>query len=88
VILITHHMEEAAKAGRVIVRSEGRVIMDGTPREIFSRADELLAAGLSVPQPVELLRRLRAAGAEIESDALTPEECAAAIAGYIKKIMA
>ena len=79
VILITHHMNEAADADRVIVMSDGQVLMDGAPREIFSRAEELEATGLSVPQPVAFLRMLQKAGVEIQSDALTPEECAQAV---------
>ena len=85
VVLITHHMNEAADADRVIVMSDGRVLMDGTPREIFNRAEELIAAGLTVPQPVELLRLLKAAGIEVHSDALTPEECAAVIYDLMQK---
>lgn len=85
VVLITHHMNEAADADRVIVMSDGRVLMDGTPREIFNRAEELIAAGLTVPQPVELLRLLKAAGIEVQSDALTPEECAAVIYDLMQK---
>ena len=85
VVLITHHMNEAADADRVIVMSDGRVLMDGTPREIFNRAEELIAAGLTVPQPVELLRLLKTAGIEVQSDALTPEECAAVIYDLMQK---
>ena len=79
VVLITHHMNEAADADRVIVMTEGRVLMDGTPREVFTRADILTQAGITVPQPVELLQMLKAAGLPVESDALTPEECARVI---------
>ena len=85
VVLITHHMNEAADADRVIVMAEGRVLMDGTPREIFHRADELIAAGLTVPQPVELLRLLKAAGIAVEEEALTPEECARVLYKLLQK---
>lgn len=85
VVLITHHMNEAADADRVIVMAEGRVLMDGTPREIFHRADELIAAGLTVPQPVELLRLLKAAGIPVEEEALTPEECARVLYKLLQK---
>ena len=85
VILITHHMNEAADADRVIVMSDGRVLMDGTPRDIFNRAEELIAVGLTVPQPVELLRLLKAAGIEVRGDALTPEECAHVVYGLLHK---
>ncbi len=79
VVLITHHMNEAAGADRVLVIDHGKLTMDGTPREIFSRVDELYAAGLAVPQSVELIHALRAAGVDVETGALTEEECADAI---------
>ncbi len=85
VVLITHHMNEAAEADRVIVMSEGKVIMDGTPREVFWRPDELYDAGLAVPQPVELLQLLRADGADLPEGLLTVSECAQALAKYIIK---
>ena len=71
VVLITHHMNEAAGADRVLVIDHGKLLMDGTPREIFSRSEELYAVGLAVPQSVELIHALRAAGADIETGALT-----------------
>ena len=80
VILITHHMDEAERAERVIVMNDGAVAMDGTPREVFSRADELEAIGLAVPDTVALLRALRAGGMPLETDAVTVEACADAIA--------
>jgi len=79
VVLITHHMNEAAEAGRVLVMNEGRVVMDGTPREIFARSEELYAIGLAVPQTVELCAALRAEGFAVEDDVLTVDECAAAV---------
>jgi energy-coupling factor transport system ATP-binding protein len=85
VILITHHMNEAAAAGRIIVMAEGRVIMDAPPREIFADTEVLERAGLIVPQPVELLQRLRAAGIEVNTNVLTAEECAKALYALIQK---
>ena len=79
VILITHHMEEAARADRVIVMDNGRVAMDGAPREIFPRAEELQALRLAVPEAAALVQRLNAAGMRLPPDILTAEECAAAI---------
>ena len=79
VVLITHHMNEAAEAGRVLVMNEGRVVMDGTPREIFARSEELYAIGLAVPQTVELCAALRAEGFAMDDDVLTVDECAAAV---------
>ncbi|MBE7005129.1 MAG: energy-coupling factor transporter ATPase [Ruminococcaceae bacterium] len=79
VVLITHHMNEAEHADRVIVMNDGVVAMDGTPKEVFSRADELKALGLAVPDTVELLRALRAGGMDVPTDAVTVEDCADAI---------
>ena len=79
VILITHHMNEAEDADRVIVMDDGKVAMDGTPRQVFSRIDELRSMGLTVPDTVDLLDRLRLDGIDVPLDALTVEECADAI---------
>ena len=76
VVLITHHMDEAARADRVLVMDAGRIAMDGTPREIFPRAEQLRALGLDVPETAALLARLNAAGMHLAADALSPEECA------------
>ena len=80
VINITHYMEEAARADRVIVINDGKVALDGTAREVFARTDELHSMGLESPQSVELLAELRAVGLEVDSDVLTAEECEEAIA--------
>ena len=79
VVLITHHMNEAERADRVIVMNDGAVAMDGAPREVFSRAEELTALGLAVPDTVALLRSLRDAGMDVPADAVTVEDCAEAI---------
>ena len=79
VVLITHHMNEAEHADRVIVMNDGLVVMDGTPREVFVRKDELEAIGLAVPDTVSLLFSLRAAGMDVPVDAITVDECADAI---------
>ena len=84
VILITHHMNEAESADRVIVMNHGRVAMDGTPKEVFARVDELRAMGLTVPDTVDLLSRLRHAGWDVPLDALTVEACADAVAAACK----
>ena len=80
VVLITHHMNEAEEADRVIVMDGGKVAMDGTPREVFRQVDALRAMGLTVPDTVDLLDRLRVNGMDVPLDALTVEECAEAIA--------
>ena len=76
VITITHYMNEAARADRVIVLDEGRVLMDGTPAEVFARADELVATGLDVPQCTSLVHALRKNGIQIDGEPVTTEECA------------
>ncbi len=83
VVLITHHMDEAILADRVVVMNEGRVAMDGTPTEVFTRVEELNAMGLTVPDTVQLLHRLRAAGYEVPLDALDVESCADAVFGAL-----
>ena len=80
VVLITHHMDETVGADRVVVMHEGGILLDGSPREVFSQVDALRKAGLDVPQTVDLLNELRKAGWDLPLDALTPEECAGAIA--------
>ena len=76
VVLITHHMNEAEHADRVIVMNDGIVMMDGTPREVFTRKKELENIGLAVPDTVSLLFSLREAGMDVPVDAITVEECA------------
>ncbi|MBR7112280.1 MAG: energy-coupling factor transporter ATPase [Clostridia bacterium] len=76
VISITHHMNEAARAERVIVIDDGVVIMDGTPREVFSEPKKLMLAGLDVPQCTSLVHALRAEGVALDGDPVTAEECA------------
>ncbi len=80
VVLITHHMNEAEHADRVIVMNEGRVAMDGAPREVFAQVERLRAIGLTVPDTVELLYELRGAGCDLPLTAITVDECADAIA--------
>lgn len=79
VVHITHHMSEAEDADRVIVMNDGVVAMDGAPREIFSRLEELQALGLAAPDTVELLRRLNRHGMDLPLTAITVDECARAI---------
>ena len=79
VVHITHHMSEAEDADRVIVMNDGVVAMDGAPREIFSRVEELQALGLAAPDTVELLRRLNRHGMDLPLTTITVDECARAI---------
>ncbi|WP_297871345.1 energy-coupling factor transporter ATPase [uncultured Oscillibacter sp.] len=85
VVLITHHMNEAEDADRVIVMDDGRVAMDGTPGEIFSQVARLRHLGLTVPDTVDLLDRLRRNGWDVPLDALGVEDCADAIARALGK---
>ena len=80
VVLITHHMNEAEHADRVIVMNEGRVAMDGAPREVFAQVEKLKSIGLTVPDTVELLYELRGAGCDLPLTAITVDECADAVA--------
>ena len=80
VVLLTHHMNEAEHADRVIVMNEGRVAMDGAPREVFAQVEKLKSIGLTVPDTVELLYELRGAGCDLPLTAITVDECADAIA--------
>ena len=79
VVLITHHMDEAAQADRLVVMAKGKVIADGTPKEVFQRVEELKAVGLTVPETTELLWELRRDGLDLPLDALSDEECADAL---------
>ena len=84
VILITHHMNEAEGAERVIVMDDGKVAMDGTPAKIFSQVEELWGMGLTVPDTVALLYALRQEGIDVPLTALTVEACADAVAGAMR----
>ena len=85
VVLITHHMNEAELADRVVVMDNGRVAMDGTPREVFAQVDALRCMGLTVPDTVDLLDRLQKNGLGVSLEALTVEECADAIAAALRE---
>ena len=79
VVLITHHMDEAAMADRLVVMDHGAIIADGAPREVFQKVELLRSVGLTVPDTVGLLYELGRAGVELPLDALSVEECAQAI---------
>ncbi len=85
IVLITHYMDEAAAADRVIVMHEGAVLTEGTPAQVFARTELLRDHGLDVPQPVELAGLLREQGYGLPEGILTPEQCAAAIAALLKE---
>lgn len=79
VILITHYMDEAVKADRVIVMDGGRIAMDGTPKDVFRNVERMKKLGLDVPQATELAYRLRKKGFKLPEDILDENECAEAI---------
>ena len=79
VILITHHMDEAAQAGRVVVLHQGQIAADGTPKEVFSQVDLLHQLGLAAPDTVELCWELDRKGFHLPLDRLTIEECGQAL---------
>ena len=80
VVLITHHMNEAEQADRVVVMDDGHLVMDGTPAEVFTQVEKLRSMGLTVPDTVDLLDRLRRDGVDVPLTALTVEDCADVIA--------
>ena len=84
VVLITHHMSECVGADRLVVMSEGNVIADGTPRDVFAQVELLRSEGLSVPTTTELIYDLDAAGWSLPLSALTVDECADAIAAALR----
>ena len=76
IVLITHYMDEAAKADRVIVLDRGKVVLDDAPQKVFEHEQELISLGLNVPDSTALSHRLRECGIELRDGILTPEECA------------
>lgn len=83
IVLITHYMEEAAQADRVVVIDNGKVLIEGDPGYVFSKTELLRSHGLDVPQVVELAQKLRLEGLDIPDGILDPKECAQAIAGNL-----
>ena len=84
VILITHHMDEAAQAGRVVVLNKGKIAADGTPREVFSQVKLLHDIGLAAPEGVELCWALNQKGFQLPLTALEPEECVQVLYDWVK----
>ena len=85
VLLITHYMEEAVEADRIVVMDEGKVVMDGKPREIFSRVKELKHYGLDVPQVTELAFELKEAGMPLPEGIISREELVKALLPLLKQ---
>ena len=79
VVLITHHMDEAAKADRVVVLHSGQIVMDGAPKEVFSQVETLHNIGLCAPAATELCYELNRLGYQLQTDCIDEEECAQAL---------
>ena len=75
VVLITHYMDEAVQAGRVVVVDDGKILRDGTPEEVFTQVELLKSVGLDVPQVTELVYELRKAGVDLPQNILTEDAC-------------
>ena len=84
VVLITHHMSEAILADRVVVMSEGGVIADGTPWEVFTQVELLQSVGLTVPETTLLLYELNKAGYHLPLEALSVDSCAQVLRDFLK----
>lgn len=79
IVLITHYMEEAAQADRVIVMDDGKILLDDVPAEVFSHVEQMKQVGLDVPQVTELVYELRQCGLELDSHIITEEDCVQAL---------
>ena len=84
VVLITHHMEEAAQCDRVVVLHKGKVALDGTPQEVFSQVDKLHQIRLCAPETVELCHILEEKGFALQPQRLTVEDCAQTLYNFLK----
>ena len=85
VVLITHHMDEAAQADRLVVMAQGKVSADGHPKQVFQDVEGLKAVGLTVPHTTQLLWDLRQEGIDVPLDALSDEECAQVLRDLLSK---
>ena len=84
VIMITHYMDEAARADRVIVLDDGEIILDGTPSQVFEQEERLRECGLAIPQCAELIHRLREAGISLDGECVLLEDCVSLVEGVLK----
>ncbi len=85
VIMITHYMDEAALADRIVVLNDGEAILDGTPSYVFEQEELLRSCGLAIPQGTELVHKLREAGIQLDGECVSIDECAALIAASLGK---
>lgn len=86
VVLITHFMDEAVKAGRVVVVDNGNILLDGLPKEVFSHVEQLKSVGLDVPQSAELFYELKKTGLDVPAGILTEEECVSALLELLEEL--
>lgn len=85
IVLITHYMEEAAQADRVVVMDGGQVIMDDVPKKVFSQVEKMKSVGLDVPQVTELAYLLRREGIQLDAETITEDECVEQLLMLLKK---
>ncbi len=84
-VIITHNMDEAARADRIIVLNDGEIFLDGTPKEVFASYRMLNSIGLSVPQCTELMQRIKSHGIDVLAESVTPDECVDELIRILKK---
>lgn len=85
IVLITHYMDEAAQAERIVVMDSGEIVMNDTPKKVFARVDELKSIGLDVPQVTELTHMLIDEGFDLDSEIITEDECVEAVFNLLNK---
>ena len=86
VVLITHYMDEAALADRVVVMDDGKIVIDDVPKKVFSQVELLKSLGLDVPQVTEFMYELNKNGIDVDYDVLTVQECADRILDYVRSV--
>lgn len=86
IVLITHYMDEAAQADRVVVMDNGKIVMDDKPKKVFSKVDEIKSLGLDVPQVTELVHSLNSDGFQLDGEIITEDECVEALYELLKSI--
>lgn len=86
IVLITHYMDEAAQADRVVVMDNGKIVMDDKPKKVFSKVDEIKSLGLDVPQVTELVHSLNLDGFQLDGEIITEDECVEALYELLKSI--
>ena len=84
IVHITHYMEEAVLANRVVVVDNGEILLDGTPNEVFRHVEQLKQVGLDVPQVTELMYELRKDGFDVPEDVLTEQQCVAILSKLLE----